>query len=134
MLYKINRDVPANTTAAAPDWQKLQVCKGTIKEWIIFCPEECADLMKFKVRYKGTQLLPFSRDEWMDAFPIPIKPSENLKMDVSPYVLDVYAYNLDTRHSHEYNLYCNVLRDEPFVPQTSGFDFKSAWNKIFGGG
>jgi len=39
MLFKINHDVPANTTAAAPVWQKLQVCQGTIEEWNIFCPE-----------------------------------------------------------------------------------------------
>jgi len=134
MLYKINRDVPANTAIDSPDWQKLQVCKGTIKEWIIFCPEECADLMKFRVRYKGTQLLPFSRDEWMDAFSTPIMPTDNLELDVSPYVLDVYAYNLDTRHSHEYNVYCNVLRDKPVVASPSGFDFKAAWSKLFGGG
>jgi len=90
--------------------------------------------MQFKVRYKGTQLLPFSRDEWMDALPSPIPIKENLVLDVSPYVLDVYAYNLDDSYSHEYNLYCNVLRDEPFVPPTSGFDFKAAWSKLRGGG
>lgn len=134
MLYKINRDVPKNTTTAAPDWQKLQVCKGTIVEWIIYCPEECADLMQFQVRYKGTQLLPFSRDEYMNGLTGPIPIKENLKLDVSPYVLDVYAYNLDDRHSHEYNLYCNVLRDEPFKPPVSRFDFKTAWSKLFGGG
>jgi len=134
MLYKINRDVPANTAIAAPDWQKLQVCKGTIKQWIIFCPEECADLMKFKVRYKGNQLLPFSRDEWMDALYEPTILKENLELDVSPYVLDVYAYNIDDSYSHEYNLYVNVLKDEPFVPPTSGFDLKAAWSNLFGGG
>ena len=90
--------------------------------------------MKFKVRYKGNQLLPFSRDEWMDALTTPFPIMENLGLDVSPYVLDVYAYNLDTRHSHEYNLYVDVLKDEPYVPPTSGFDLKSAWGKLFGGG
>ena len=134
MLYKINRDVPANTAIAAPDWQKLQVCKGTIKEWIIFCPEECADLMKFKVRYKGHQLIPFSRDEWIDAFFIPTKIIDNLELDVSPYVLDIYAYNLDTRYNHEYNVYCNVLKDKPVTAAPSGFDFKAAWDKLFRGG
>ena len=134
MLYKKYASIPANTTAAAPNWQKLQVCKGTIKEWIVFCPEECADLMKFKVRYKGNQLLPFSRDEWMDALTTPFPIMENLGLDVSPYVLDVYAYNLDERYSHEYNLYVDVLKDEPYVPPTSGFDLKSAWSSLFGGG
>jgi hypothetical protein len=134
LLYKINRDVPANTTAAAPDWQKLQVTKGTIKEWIIFCPEECADLMKFKVEYQGVQILPISRDEWMDALMIPFPIMENLNLDVAPYVLDIRAYNLDTKHSHEYNLYVDILRDEAFTPQAPGFNIKTAWSKVFGGG
>ena len=90
--------------------------------------------MKFKVRYKGTQLLPFSRDEWMDALTTPFPIMENLELDVSPYVLDVYAYNLDTRHSHEYNLYVDVLKDEPFVPPKSTYDFASAFKGLFGGG
>jgi len=134
LLYKINRDVPANTTAADPDWQKLQVCKGTIVEWIIYCPEECADLMQFQVRYKGTQLLPFSRDEYMNALTGPIPIKENLKLDVSPYVLDVFAFNLDDKYSHEYNIYCDILRDTPLKVGDSTFDLKSAWSKLFGGG
>ena len=134
MLYKINRDVPANTAIASPDWQKLQVCKGTIKEWIVFCPDECADLMKFRVFYHGHQILPANADEWMDALRSPSPIMENVKLDVPPYVLDVYAFNLDDSYSHEYNVYSNIIREEPFVPPKSGFDFKSAWSKLFGGG
>ena len=133
MLYKINRDVPANTAIASPDWQKLQVCKGTIKEWIVYGPREAADLVRFRVEYKGNQIFPFTRGEWMDVFPNAIRITENLKLDASPYVLDVFAYNLGNRLTHEYNLYCNVLRDEPFIPPTSGFDFKSKWQNLFGG-
>jgi len=64
--------------------------------------------------------------------PIPIK--ENLKLDVSPYVLDVFAFNLDDTYSHEYNIYCDVLRDKPVVPSQPGFDLKAAWSNLFGGG
>ena len=133
MLFKINRDVPANTTIANPDWQKLQVAKGTIVEWIVFCPVECADLMKFKVRYKGTQLLPFSRDEWMDALhgPIPIK--ENLILNVSPYVLDVYAYNLDDTYSHEYNIYVNIDPPTAVAPAEATAGFSQRWKNLFKG-
>ena len=134
LLYKINRDVPANTAIASPDWQKLQVCKGTIKEWIVYGPKQAADITKFRVEYKGTQIFPFTRGEWMDVFPNAVKFAENLKLDASPYVLDVFAYNLGDRLTHEYNLYVNVLRDEPFIPPTSGFNIKEAWSNLFGGG
>ena len=70
----------------------------------------------------------------MDALYEPTILKENLELDVSPYVLDVYAYNLDTRHSHEYNLYVDVLKDKSVTAATSGFDLKSAWNNLFGGG
>jgi len=70
----------------------------------------------------------------MDALYEPTILKENLELDVSPYVLDVYAYNIDDSYSHEYNLYVNVLKDEPFVPPTSGFDLKAAWSNLFGGG
>jgi len=129
VLYKKYASIPANTTVAAPNWQKLQVCKGTIKEWIVFCPEECADLMKFKVRYKGNQLLPFSRDEWMDALRSPIPIKENLELKVPPYVLDVYAYNLDDSYSHEYNIYADILRTESVTP---GDETAGLWDKIKG--
>ena len=134
MLYKINRDVPANTTAADPDWQKLRVCKGIIKEWIVYCPEECADLMKFQISYQGHQILPVSRDEWMDALQKNAPVLENLELKVSPFVLDIYAYNLDDTYTHEYNIYVNILRDKPFVAPTSNFDTTAAWSKLFGGG
>jgi len=129
VLYKKYASIPANTTAAAPNWQKLQVCKGTIKEWIVFCPEECADLMKFKVRYKGHQILPFNRDEWMDALRSPIPIKENLELKVPPYVLDVYAYNLDDSYSHEYNIYADILRTESVTP---GDETAGLWDKIKG--
>jgi len=129
MLYKINHDVPANTAIAAPDWQKLQVCQGTIEEWIVFCPDECADLMKFKVMFQGHQILPFNRDEWMDALRSPIPIKENLELSVSPYVLDVYAYNLDDSNSHEYNIYADILRAEAVAP---GDETAGLWDKIKG--
>ena len=134
MLYKINHDVPANTAIAAPDWQKLQVCKGTIKEWVIVAPLECANLMQFWVEYHGLQILPFSHGERIYGISWPVVIHENLELDVDPYVLDVKAINTDTVKQHEYNLYVNVLREEPFKPPTSGFNFKEVWSKLFGGG
>lgn len=90
--------------------------------------------MKFKVEYQGHQIFPVSRDEWMDALQRNAPIQENLALEVAPFVLDIYAYNQDDTYSHEYNLYINIIRDEPFVPPTSVFDTKSAWSTIFGGG
>ena len=66
MLYKKSRNVPVGATEKAPDWKKLRISKGVIEEWIVFCPVECVDLMKFRVSFHGHQILPASPDEWMD--------------------------------------------------------------------
>ena len=134
MLYKKSREVPANTAIASPDRQTLQVAKGQLTHWLVVCPDECADLMKFKVLYHNVQLFPFSRDEWADAligsFPIP----ESIEIDTAPYVLDIVAYNLDDTYNHEYNIYVNIIPEKPFKPPAPGFDLRRAWNGLFGGG
>ncbi|MCK5504546.1 MAG: hypothetical protein KAJ10_05260 [Thermodesulfovibrionia bacterium] len=134
MLFKINYDVPANTAKASEDWQKLKIAKGTLVEWIVTQPKECADLMQFRVEYHGTQILPFTRNEYVYGMFEPTVFTESIEIDIPPYVLDVYAYNLDTKYSHEYNLYVNILPKKPFTPETPGFNFKDAWSRIFGGG
>ena len=90
--------------------------------------------MKFKIAYQGHQIFPVSRDEWMDALQKNAPVLENLELKVSPFVLDIFAYNLDDTYTHEYNIYVNILRDKPFVAPTSNFDTTAAWSNLFGGG
>ena len=134
MLFKLHRVVPANTAIAAPDFQKLSIAKGTIYEWMIQMPEECADLMQFRIEYHNMQILPFSGSTWMYGVFEPTVIKDNFIVDDGPYVLDFYAFNLDDSYGHEYNVFCNVEPAKPITPASPGFDFKSAWNKIFGGG
>lgn len=134
MWYKIHRDVPANTPAASPDKQTLDITRGDVKAWLILCPVECADLMKYKILYHGVQLFPFTRDEWGDALIAPVPLEENIRIDVSPYVLHILAYNDDDSFPHEYNIYANVLREKPVTSPTSTFDLRGAWERLFGGG
>ena len=113
MLFKLHRIVPANTAIAAPDFQKLSIAKGTIYEWMIQMPEECADLMQFRVEYHNTQILPFSGSTWMYGVFEPTVIKDNFKVDDGPYVLDIYAFNLDDSNGHEYNIHCNIEPKKP---------------------
>lgn len=133
MLFKINYDVPANTAKQAPDHQKLSIAKGTIIEWIVSMPEESADLMQFRVEYHNTQIFPFSGSTWAYGLfdPIPIK--ENIEVFDAPYALDIYSFNLDTRYTHEYNIYCNIDPVKAYSPPSTGFDIKAKFSKLFGG-
>ena len=134
MLFKINYDVPANTSKQAPDHQKLSIAKGTIIEWIVQMPEECADLMQFAVEYHNTQILPFSGSTWIYGIFEPTVIKDNILINDGPYALDIYSFNLDDSYSHEYNLYCNIEPAKAYKPPKPGYDFKAAWDKLWGGG
>ena len=129
MMYKIRRSVPANTPRNNPDWQKLKISKGTIIQWIIFMPDECADLLQLQVYYHGHPVLPFNEDQWMYGFFIPTSIPDKLEIDAAPFYLDIYAVNLDDAYSHEYNLYVNIEPKKPVKPAT---ELTSIWEKLRG--
>ena len=130
MLFKISRSVPANTTRDNPDWQKLRVMKGTIIQWIVFMPEEAADLLRFMVEYHGVQILPFNRPESIYGMNKPVPIPEKIKVDDAPYELDVFAWNSDDTYSHEYNLHVNIEPHEAVKPKAESYE--GLWEKIRG--
>jgi len=134
MMFKLSYDVPKNTTAQAPDMQKLKIGKGTIKGWVVFMPEEAADLLQLKIEYHNTQVFPFSGSEWwygvFQAFLIP----DDFPIPDSPYVLDIYATNSDDTNAHEYNVMVIV---EPASQPVSAAPTSAGWferlRDLFGG-
>jgi len=134
MLFHYTGAVPANTTTNNPLWEKLVVAKGTIIQWVLFQPEECADLLKFWVVYHGTQILPFNPDEWAYGFFVPTKIDEKIELPDSPYILDFYAINEDDSYSHEYHVYVNVEPAEIVTPGPAGeYVFPPGFKEFFGG-
>jgi len=130
MMFKLSYDVPADTTAQAPNMQKLKIGKGRIKGWIVFMPEEAADLLQLRIEYHNTQVFPFSGSEWwygvFQAFIIP----DDFPIPDSPYTLDIYAVNTDDTFSHEYNVMVIVepaSQPGPAAPTSAGW-----WETIKG--
>jgi len=124
MMFKLSYDVPADTTAQAPNIQKLKIGKGRIKGWIVFMPEEAADLLQLKIEYHNTQIFPFSGSQWwygvFQAFIIP----DNFPIPDSPYTLDIYAVNTDDTFSHKYNVMVIVepaSQPGPAAPTSAGW-------------
>lgn len=113
MMFKKFYSVPANTTKENPDWQKLTVSKGTIKQWIIFFDPEAADLLHVRVEYHHLQIMPFSGSEWIVGFFTNTPMEDNLKIDEPPYILDIFAYNEDDTHPHEYYVHPIIIPEEP---------------------
>lgn len=134
MLFKKYRSVPANTTADNPDWQKLHVTKGAIKQWIIFFDPEAANLLHVRIEYHGSSLIPFGGTDWIEGFFSAAPWEDNIELDGAPYVLDIYAYNEDDTYPHEYYIHPIILREKPVKLGAPAFDVRAAWNRIFGGG
>lgn len=134
MFFKKFQSIPANTTAASPNWQKLSVAQGTIKQWIIFFDPEAADLLHIRVEYHGTSIIPFGGEDWIEGFFTDVPFEDDIRLDVAPYVLDILAYNEDDTFPHEYFIHPIIISDKSVKPGAPAFDIKAAWNKLFGGG
>jgi len=113
MLYKKFRSVPANTTAADPDWQKLKVTKGTIKQWVIFFDPEAANVLHVRVEYHGHSIMPWGGKDWLVGFFSDAPLDDNIELGSPPYELDIYAYNEDDSCPHEYYIHPSILREKP---------------------
>jgi hypothetical protein len=112
--------VPANTTTNSPLMEKLKVGKGKIIQWVVFQPEECADLLKFWVEYHGTQIFPFNPEEWAYGFFIPTGIPDNIELGDEPFTLDFFAVNLDDSYEHEYHVFVNIEPAEPIKIPAEG--------------
>jgi len=124
VMFKLSYDVPAGTTAQAPDMQKLKIGKGRITGWIVFMPEEAADLLQLRIEYHNLQIFPFSGTEWwygvFQAFIIP----DDFPIPDSPYAPDIYGVNTDDTFSHEYNVMVIV---EPASQPGSAAPTSAGW-------
>ena len=131
MLYKKFRSVPANTTANNPDWQKLTVTKGTIKQWVIFFDPEAANLLHVRVEYQGTAIMPMGGKDWIEGFFSDAPLTDNIKLDAPPYVLDIYAYNEDDSYPHEYYVHPIITRKKPIAPMEIDEETAAMFKELF---
>lgn len=112
MMFKAFRSVPANTSEYDPTWEKLDVAQGTLVGWVIFSDPEAANLLHFRIEYHKLQLMPFTGDSWIEGFLEPITIEESIRIDEVPYVFDIYAYNEDDSHPHEYYIHPIIIPDK----------------------
>jgi len=130
MLYKKFRSIPANTTETSPNWQKLPVTKGTIKEWIIFFDPEAANLLHVRIEYHGSSIIPWGGKDWIVGFFSDDPFDDNIELDVPPYELDIYAYNEDDSYPHEYYIHPIILREKPVTVPEEGVE--GIWERLKG--
>jgi hypothetical protein len=126
--------VPANTTTQAPFWEKMKIGKGTIIQWVVFMPEECADLLKFWIEYHGTQIFPFNPEAWAYGFFTPTTIPDEIELPDEPFTLDFFAVNLDDQHEHEYSVYVSIKSAKPIIAgQPTDTSIFARFRDLFGG-
>jgi len=133
MLYKKFRSVPANTTEDDPDWQKLKVTKGTIKQWVIFFDPEAANVLHVRVEYHGSSIMPWGGKDWLVGFFTDTPLDDNIELDGPPYELDIYAYNEDDSHPHEYYIHPILLREKPVTIEPPSMTIPERFIEFFRG-
>jgi len=124
MYFSDIYSVPINTTASSPAWRKLEIAKGTIKEFILYGPDEKADQVHVKVEYHKEKILPFGGVEYMYPFDSSQPITAEIEIMDPPYVLDIYAYNEDDSYTHEY-IFGVVLK--PVKPVKPGETLEAGW-------
>ena len=104
MLYQRSLTIPANTPATAPVSETLKLTLGTSTRREVEFPDGCVGLVGVRVKDKGWQVLPWSRDEWLIS-------SGNVVVDESPYpitsapfIFTITGYNTDTVNDHTVQL------------------------------
>lgn len=130
MLFKKFQSIPANTTADNPNWQKLDVAKGEIVQWVIFFDPEAADLLHVRIEYHNNQIMPFSGSEWLVGFFTNTPMKESIKIDAPPYTLDIFAYNEDDTHPHEYFIHPILMPEKPITVPAEGVE--GIWDRLKG--
>lgn len=133
-MFKAYKSVAVGTTANAPDWQKLEVRKGTIKQWVIFFDPEAANLLHVRIEYHGLQIMPFSGSMWMVGFFSDTPFEDNIELDQPPYELDIFAYNEDDSYPHEYYIHPIIIPEKPFTVEAPSEGIWAGFKSLFGGG
>lgn len=116
MWFRAYKSVPANTTRDNPTWQKLRIMPGEIIGWIIFSDPEAADQLYYRIEYHNSQLVPAGESEYLNAFLTSHIVPESILIDDPEYNLDIYAYNTDDRHPHEYFIHPIIMPNKPYKP------------------
>jgi len=108
MLYKKSHSVETGTSGTSPDTKTIKISKGILNLWVVWMTVESGNYLNLRIFYHGVQVYPFTPQEEIKGWFVPIGVSDNLKIDTPPYELTVEAWNTAPTNSHEYHVHVNV--------------------------
>jgi len=133
LLFGHFRSVPAQTTKDSPDHQIMKVSKGTIKSWVIFFDPEAADQLHVRIEYGGFKIMPYGELDAIVGFFSSSPIIDNIKLDIMPYELHIYAWNDDDSYPHEYYIHPIIVRSDPVSPLELSIEEMEDLESLLGG-
>ena len=110
MLYSLQIEVPANTTAEAPLASELQLCAGVIKRVWVRWRFGTGRLCGCRIMRESRQLWPSDPTAWFISGPHEMAWDEWHELSDVPYNVTVEAYNLDDTYLHRLWVAVSVMR------------------------
>lgn len=117
MQYRATLTIPAGTLEADPAIQKVAVCFGVLKRYVIYFPPGHAGRTYAQVFYRGRQILPTSPGETFSGDDLPIDLPDSYPIEDPPFELELYGWSPDANYDH--NVLCLFYIESPqAIPQS----------------
>lgn len=100
MFFDFALTVPANTTAANPLTQDVQLPPGTIHKVDVQFPAGCVGLVHTIARRGAHQIWPSNEGANFSANGATLNWEDEYDLDAAPFTLRLIAWNLDDFYSH----------------------------------
>ena len=109
MFYAWDITIPPNTLEASPTTQILKLSKGVITRADIKFPRGCKGLAKVRLFRYESQLIPFSRDEWITGDDEAIPTEGYYELVETPAQLKFIGINADDTYEHTVSVRIQIL-------------------------
>lgn len=118
MVYTFTITTPKNIVKTDKQKTLLKCQRGIIKSFHIFFPPGCYNLTGIQFAYNQDIIIPRQPQGFFVGNNININEQEHYILDESPYILNIYTYNLDEKYPHTINGYVNILESWMLNPNS----------------
>jgi len=109
MFYAWDITIPANTLESAPAEYKLYITRGVITHASVKYPAGCHGMVKVRLNYQESQLIPLTRVSWLTGDDSIIPVVEYFEVKTSPTFLRFRGCSPGTTYPHTVTVTVTVL-------------------------
>lgn len=109
MFYAWDITIPANTLDAVPASYRLNITRGVITNITVKYPAGCHGLVKVRLNYEESQLIPLTRVSWLTGDDQVVPVVEHFEVSTPPSFLRFLGSSPGTIYSHTITVTVTVL-------------------------